>query len=201
MRKLKPYADFLFEVGILNKTPRSGFRHLGGWSQSIGEHTLRTAYIGYVLANFEKDKGIKIDFQKVLEMCLFHDLGESRAIDLDYISQKYTKSDEFQAIKDAVKDLSFGKQIMDSYVEYKDRKTIESIIAKEADILELLCSLREITEEGNTLAKDWIPPLLKRLKTDSGKRIAKELLKTKPDEWWYGNKKDKYWITGGKDKK
>jgi len=35
MKKLKPHADFLFEVGVLNRTPRSGFRHLGGWRQYI----------------------------------------------------------------------------------------------------------------------------------------------------------------------
>lgn len=201
MKKLKPYVDFLYEVGILNMTLRSGFRHLGGWKQSIAEHTHRMLFIALILANFEKAKGKKIDTEKLLEMCMVHDFGEARALDLDWISQKYTQSDELRAIQDAVKDLPIGKRILDLYLEYKERKTPESIIVKEADHLELLLTLREIEENGNKQAKDWIKPLLKRLNTDISRKIAREIIKTSPTDWWYANKKDKYWIIGGKDKK
>ena len=197
MEKLKPYVDFLYEVGILNLTNRSGFRHLGGWKQSIAEHTHRMLFIALILANFEKEKGKKIDTQKLLEMCMMHDFGEARALDLDWISQKYNTSDELRAVEDSVKDLSLGDRLLNLYIEYKERKTIESILAKEADHLELLLTLREIEENGNKQAKDWIKPSLKRLKTDIGKKIAREIIKTSPTDWWYANKKDNYWIVGG----
>jgi putative hydrolase of HD superfamily len=90
--KLKPYANFLFEAGVLNRTPRSGFRHLSGWQQSVSEYLFRTAYVGFVLAHLEEERGEKINIGKVLENCLFHDFGEARAIDLDYISQKYSNT-------------------------------------------------------------------------------------------------------------
>ena len=190
MNNLKPYANFLFEVGVLNRTPRSGFRHLGGWDQSVSEHLLRTAYIGFVLAHLEQDRGSKIDIGKVVEDSLFHDLGEARANDLDYISQKYSKSDELKAIEDAVKNLPFGKRIISAFSETEERSTAEGIIAKDADQLELLCSLREIIDNGNKLAEDWIPPLLKRLKTSSAKELAEELLRTDSHDWWFENKED-----------
>ncbi|OGH46967.1 MAG: hypothetical protein A3A51_01155 [Candidatus Levybacteria bacterium RIFCSPLOWO2_01_FULL_39_10] len=196
MKRLKPYADFLFEVGALSRTPRSGFRHLGSFDQSISEHLLRTAYIGYVLAHLEKDKGI--DIGRVVENCMFHDLGEARALDLDYISQKYSQSDELAAIKDAVKGLSFGRKIVESFKETEINQTKEGIIAKDADQLELICSLKEIIDNGNSQAKDWIPHAVKRLKTKSAKSLAKEILRTNSNDWWFENKKDNYWVTGGK---
>ena len=46
----KKIANFLFEVGILAKTPRSGFHFLGTGEQSVAEHINRVSYIGYILA-------------------------------------------------------------------------------------------------------------------------------------------------------
>lgn len=199
MKKLKPYADFLYEVGILNLTPRSGFRHLGGHRQSISEHNHRMLFICLILVEMEIKKNI--DFQKIYEMCMIHDFGEARALDLDWISQKYNTSDEARAISDSVKNLPFGKRFTDLFEEYKARKSSESILVKEADHLELLITLREIEENGSKQVKDWIKPSLKRLQTENGRKLAQEILKTNPSDWWYSNKKDPYWITGGKGKK
>lgn len=202
MKKYKRYAEFLFEAGVLGKTPRLGLsRHLGGWDQSVSEHLLRTAYVGYVLASLEEKKEEKVDVRRVLEICLFHDLAEARTIDLDYISQKYVKIDEFKAISDAVKDLVFADRILSAFKEEEERSTTEGVIARDADQLELLVSLKEIIDDGNKVAAEWIPPLLKRLRTKSAKRLAKAIIKTNSHDWWYQNKKDKYWTTGGKGKK
>ncbi len=80
---MKDIVNFLFEIGILSKTPRSGFHFLGSGQQSVSEHLLRTAYIGYSLASLSEN----VDVSKVLKMCLFHDLTEARISDLNYIHQ------------------------------------------------------------------------------------------------------------------
>ena len=80
-------VKFLFEVGILSKTPRSGFHFLGSGNQSVSEHTNRVIFIGYALASLEKN----IDMLKVLKMCLFHDITETRISDLNYVHQKYVE--------------------------------------------------------------------------------------------------------------
>lgn len=198
-KRLKPYANFLFEVGVLAKTPRSGFRHLDGWHQSVSEHLCRTAYVGFALAHLEQQTGNKVDIGKVVERCLFHDFGEARTVDLDYISQKYSKTDELKAIQDAVKDLPFGARIINAFEETEERSTPEGIVAKDADQIELLCSLKEILDSGNKQAESWIPPLLKRLRTNSAKELADELLNTDSNDWWFGDKKDEYWVRGGKN--
>lgn len=164
-------------------------------------HLCRTAYVGFVLAHLEQERGEKIDIGKVVENCLFHDFGEARAIDLDYVSQKYSKTDELKAIQDAVRDLSFGKRIIAAFQETEERTTKEGIIAKDADQIELLCSLKEVIDNGNQQAKEWIPSLLKRLKTPSAQELAKVIVETNSNDWWFQNKEDEYWVSGGKKRK
>jgi putative hydrolase of HD superfamily len=43
---MKDIANFLFEVGMLQKTPRSGFQFLGSGHESVAEHVFSTVFIG-----------------------------------------------------------------------------------------------------------------------------------------------------------
>src|SRR3990167_77895 len=148
----KSVVDFLFEVGILSKTPRSGFHFLGSGQQTVAEHVHRVVYAGYVLATLEKN----VDTDKVMKMCLFHDLAEARTSDLNYVHQKYTESNEEKAIKDLAKTLRFGKEILNVLQELKEKKTKEAQIAKDADQIEWILSLKEQVDTGNTRAESWV---------------------------------------------
>jgi len=33
----------------------------------------------------------------------------------------------------------------------------------------------------------WLPPVLKRLKTETAKKIARSIMETNRDEWWLNN--------------
>src|SRR3989344_3944411 len=178
-------VDFLYEVGILAKTPRSGFFFLGSGEQSVAEHTNRTAYIGYCLARLAGD----VDVGKVVQMCLFHDISESRISDLNYVHQKYTERHEEKAHDDLANSLPFGKELKKLIDEYEERKTKESLLTKDPDSIAFLLSLKEQWDIGNTKAKTWIPSLLKRIKTSEGKMIARAILKVDSDHWWFGKKK------------
>ena len=193
-KNTKAIVNFLFEVGILSKTPRSGFHFLGSGQQSVSEHTTRTVYIGFVLAALEKD----VDSAKIMQMCLFHDLAEARTSDLNYVHQKYTIADEYKAIDDLAKSFSFGKEISNILKEYKERKSTESLLAKDADSLEWILSLKEQVDIGNTRARTWLPSGVKRLKTKVAKDLAKEILKTYSDDWWFSQKEDDWWVNRNK---
>jgi len=52
---VKDIVNFLFEVGMLQKTPRTGFQFLGSGCESVAEHVLRTIFIGYTLCKLEQD--------------------------------------------------------------------------------------------------------------------------------------------------
>lgn len=188
--KLDGVVDFLFEAGILAKTPRSGFFFLGSGDQSVAEHLNRAAYIGYCLAEMAGN----VDVGKVVQMCIFHDISEARISDLNYVHQKYTERFEERAHQDLIKSLPFGKRLKSLIDEYEERESKESLITKDSDNLEWILSLKEQVDIGNERAKSWIPSAVKRLKTTEAKKLAKLILKTDSDRWWFGNKEDDWWV-------
>lgn len=201
-KDLSAIVDFFFEVGSLAQVPRSGFQLLGNHEQSVAEHINRAIYIGYVLATLEHDKNVSAG--KVMQMCLLHDLAEARTSDLNWTNQKYVTSDEERAIDDMVRRLPFKEDIKKTIEEYEERQTKEAKLAKDADSLELLLVLKEMIDIGHKKAQTWIPPLLKRLLTNSGRTFAKQILKTDSDHWWYADKNDEWWVSRnntGKGKK
>lgn len=193
-KNLKPIVNFLFEAGMMAKTPRSGFYFLGSGQQSVAEHNNRVIFIGYVLSFLEKG----VNAEKILKMCLFHDLAEARTSDLNYVHQKYAQSDETGAIRDLAATLDFGSDLSEIIDEYKKNKTREAILAHDADQLEFLLSLKEQMDIGNKRADTWIRPVIKRLKTKSAAAIAKKIISTNSDEWWFGDKNDRWWVDRNK---
>lgn len=190
LNKFDKIVDFIFEAGMLSKTPRSGFQFLGSGRQSVAEHINRVVYIGYTLSKMEN----KSNEEKVLKLCLFHDLAEARTSDLNYVNQKYVEDDESSAIKDLSKGLLFGSEIEKMMEEYNLKTTLESKIANDADQLELLFSLKEQIDIGNKKASAWVPSLLKRLKTSNAKLLAKKVMATHSDNWWFSIKEDRWWV-------
>ena len=189
-KEAEAVTDFLFESGMLSKTPRSGFFFLGSGEQSVAEHTNRVCFVGMTLAKIAED----VDTAKVLKMCLFHDLAETRVSDLNYVHQKYTDRHEDRAIKDLTAPLFFGKEIREILEEYEKRESKESKIAKDADSIELILSLKEQVDIGNERASSWINNAVKRIKTEEGKILAKQIIITDSDQWWYGDREDKWWV-------
>lgn len=183
-------ADFLFEVGSLSRVPRSGFQRIGNSEQSVAEHVHRVICVGYVLANLDGS----VDVGKVVEMCLLHDLTESRISDLNYIHQKYVERHEEQALEEMLKGLPFKGRVEKVVGEYEAKETREALLAKDADQLELLLSLKELLDEGNPKAETWFQFILPRLKTDLGKEMAGQILDTHSDHWWFGDKNEDWWV-------
>lgn len=184
-------VNLLFEVGIMAKTPRSGFHFLGTGSQSVAEHVHRNAMIGLALALLDGN----VDTGKVVQMCLLHDIAEARTSDLNYVHQKYVAADETRAFEDLVVTLPFGDQWRAIVREYKERKTQESLLAKDADNLEWILSLKEQDDIGNARAREWIISAVARLKTDLGRQLAEKILATRSDAWWFTNPNDEWFIS------
>jgi putative hydrolase of HD superfamily len=192
MKKINIYkqlAGFVYETGIHSKTPRSGLWLLGSGSQSVAEHLFHTAMIAYVLAKIEK----KADVGKTVLMALFHDIGEGRTSDHNYVHQRYGRLAEEEAVKDIAKNLPFGPEILDLFKEEQLKISLESKLVKDADQLEWMSTLREEEIKGNSKAKQWIVIAQKRLKTKTGKELGKVLAKTHPDGWWF-NAKDAWFV-------
>jgi len=190
--EFKSIADFLFEVGMLKRTPRSGFQFLGTGKETVAEHSLRCAVIGYVLARMSG----RVSTEKVVLMCLFHDLVEARTGDLNYVNKKYVQADEEAALKDMTADLPFGDEILQLTLEFNQHSTPESDDAHDADQIEMILQLKELGDLGNRYSKDWISAAVKRLRTENGKRLARSILNTDFSAWWFKEKEDEWWVNG-----
>jgi len=183
-KHLEQISQFVYEMGIHQKTPRSGLWFLGSGEQSVAEHLFRTAMIAYALCHLTP----KADKHKVLFMALVHDIGEGRTSDLNYVHQRYGRLAEASAVKDIADSVPFGKEIEDAYLEESKRETLEAKLVKDADNIEWLATMREEEIKGNVKAGSWAVIAFKRLKTPAGIAIGKLLLKNHPDAWYFDEK-------------
>jgi putative hydrolases of HD superfamily len=188
---MKDIANFLFETGMLKRTPRSGLQFLGSGKESVAEHSFRVVMIGYALAKLHPEA----DEHRVLKMTLLHDLLESRTGDLNYVNKKYLAVDEEKAVHELADTLPFGEELKALFREFRAKETLESLIANDADQLELILMLKEYGDLGNKYTKDWISFALKRLHTAPASDLAETILATDSAEWWFKDKSD-WWVWG-----
>ncbi len=179
--KVKKLVSFFYEIGTLRKVLRSHQQTLLVFdpTDNIAAHSFRTAFIGYFLA-----KELGADANKVIKMCLLHDIEESRVGDQNWVHKRYIKIFEEQIRKEQLSNLS--KELLKLSEEYQERKTLEAKIAKDADLLDQILLLREYELEGSKEAKKWLKegPHVKMMHTKLAKEIAKEIKKQRPSLWW-----------------
>ena len=177
----KKIINFFFELGMLKKTPRSGFQFLGSGRESVADHSFRVAMIGFSLARMVGD----VDPFKVVCLCLVHDLPEARTGDQNYVNKRYVAVDETGAIADLTDSLPFGEEIMELLKEYRGAGTVEAGLVHDADQLDLILELKEQNDLGNSYAAKWIHFARQRLITSIAKEIAEEILTTDSTDWWF----------------
>jgi len=183
-------ASFLFETGMLKKTPRSGYQFLGNGAESVAEHSFRTSVIGFILASLTPGA----DRSKVVNLCLFHDLPEARTGDHNYVNKQYVTVDEIKAGADASANVPQGPEIEALLAEFRDKKTPESLLANDADQLDLAVELKEKQDLGNAYAADWLVYAGKRIKTEVGKEIFTVIIETDWAQWWFDQEKEDLWV-------
>lgn len=188
---MKNIANFFFEVGMLKKTPRSGFQFLGSGAESVAEHSYRTAMIGYALAKLSAP----VDCAQVVMMCLFHDLPEARTGDLNYVNKKYVCANEPQAIADLAATLPFGEEYQQILQRFGCNDSPEARLAHDADQLEMILALKEHKDLGNRYADEWYPFALRRLQTDLARQLAETIWTTDSSRWWFDEGSD-WWVNG-----
>ncbi|BCR03108.1 phosphohydrolase [Desulfuromonas versatilis] len=191
---MKNLANFFFEVGMLKRTPRTGFQFLGSGAESVAEHIFRTAIIGYTLARLDDEA----DVGRVLELCLFHDVPEARTGDLNYVNKKYVKADEAKAVEDLARTLPFGDHYRSALQEFAAAGSREALIAHDADQLEMILALKEYKDLGNRYADEWYPFAVRRLKTEPAQRLAETIWATDSSRWWFDDDAE-WWVKGRKD--
>lgn len=186
--RLKRLADFLFEAGMLRKTPRTGYQFLGTGSENVAEHSFRTAVIGYVLADMAG-----ADPSRTTLLCLFHDLHEARTGDFNYVAHIYNRSDRTRAIEDATAGTGLTRALTGMWEELEEAESLEGRLAQDADQIDLILNLKEQLDLGNTYAGKWMECALERLRTEEGQALADRIAQTDHTDWWFLGQSRDWW--------
>lgn len=182
---LKKLASYLYEAGSLRKIARSHRQSLltDDLSDNIASHTFRVTLIAYFLAKLEK-----ADAAKVMLMGLIHDSEESRCGDQNWVHKKYVKVYEEEIREGQFLGIPGEGELIKTGSEYQKRESKEARIAKDADLLDQIMLLKEYAAMGNKEAESWLTDnqQKKRIYGKTAKKLAREIMKQKPSDWWEG---------------
>ncbi|MGN0490247.1 HD domain-containing protein [Ruminococcus sp.] len=114
----------------------------GGRHESVADHTFRTALMAY----FVKDEFPEADIDKVIKMCLIHDIGEAFTGDIPAF--KKTTSDEESEKRQLFEWIGnlpapYCDELATLFEEMIERKTIEAKLFKALDGLEAVIQHNE----------------------------------------------------------
>jgi putative hydrolase of HD superfamily len=176
-------VDFLFEIGTLRYSTRTWNQFLNPNCQNLTEHTLRVIWVALILARYE---GVK-DTGKVIKMAIVHDAGESRSVDVNYLSRQYAERFEESAIHDTLEGTAIRDEFLDIWEEYERKECMEAKIVKDADYLDVELELKELEAMGNKLGQALYPTRKmvaeKKFYTESARKMWATIQKSDPHHW------------------
>jgi putative hydrolases of HD superfamily len=187
MENYEDYTKFMFEMGMLKRVQREGWKLLGITNpESVAEHSLRAAQIGFLLANLEGYENP----EKICTMLVFHDIAECRIGDIHKVANRYVSVNQEQVVNEQLKSLDhIGLKIHQLWDEIEQQKTTAGIIAKDADLLEMIVTACETRTRYGVNVDSWISNTKKRLQTQSAKKMLSILISIEPNNWWKSLKK------------
>lgn len=180
---LQGVATFLYEMGHLKRSPRTGWT-LAGVQQpeTVAEHSHRTALIAALLALLEgADPG------RAALLALFHDTQETRTGDIPSVGRAYleaTGNVEVTGDQVAVFPDKLGRAVMELVEEYEGRESQEAQLARDADKLECLIQAREYQAQGYADVPPWIETSAASVKSESARELARLCQELPPSVWW-----------------
>ena len=133
--------DTLAVAGRLKDTTRHCYTP-GGRHESVAEHSWRITLMAYWIS----DEFPEANLEKLLKMCLIHDLGEAFTGDIpSFEKTEVNEEREAELLFKWMKSLPepFATEMMELYREMEERKTLEARIYKALDNMEALISHNE----------------------------------------------------------
>ncbi len=198
----KGIKKFLSEIQMLKRVKHEGWRLAGiNEPDSIADHTAISSQIAYILGKLEG-----ADADRCALVNLFHDNEEIRIGDHHKVSSRYLNSKEAERASEQEHfsnlPIDMAKELFGLQEEKRNRNTLEGIVAKDADWLEMAIQAKIYSEQGFKGCEDWINNVENALETESAKALLK-LIKEDDDFincWWRGLKKMTYTKLGKNEK-
>ena len=179
--------DTLAVAGRLKDTTRHCYTP-GGRHESVAEHSWRITLMAYWIS----DEFPEANLEKLLKMCLIHDLGEAFTGDIpSFEKTEVNEEREAELLFKWMKSLPepFATEMMELYREMEERKTLEARIYKALDNMEALISHNESDIQtwlpleydlqmtyGNDKVtfSEYLTELRDMIREDSREKIARE---------------------------
>lgn len=183
----KEFLDILHTAEKLKDTPRHCTTSQRR-TESVAEHSWRVSLMAMLLKNEFPDA----DMDRVVRMCLIHDLGECFTGDIP----TFAKTDADRVTEDSLLDSwvsslpdGIGSELSELYAEMNAQQTVEAKIFKALDKLEALIQHNESPidtwseneyELNKTYAFDtvafseWLTELRKAILADTLEKIGRE---------------------------
>ena len=175
--------ELLYELGSLRFIQRTWRHFYNPDFKNLAEHHLMVAWIALLLAKLEKVE----DTDKILKLSILHDVAESRTGDVNYIQRQYVERNEDLGISDVFENTSLKNEFLSLWNEYKEMKSKEAHIVKDADMLDVDLELKEQEATGNPLRKEWKESrdfvFKHKLYTKSAKKLWKAIQTSNPNDW------------------
>jgi putative hydrolases of HD superfamily len=118
--------------------------------ESVAEHSWRLCVLSWLISKEFPD----YNMDKVLIMCLFHDLGEAITGDIPaFLKTQQQENDEVTAIDTILKilDDSTRKELNELFIEMQEQRT------KEAKLFKALDKLEAVIQHNEAPLSSWIP--------------------------------------------
>ena len=176
--------NFFAEAGLLKRVKRSGWWVAGIENpETVAEHCFRCAVIAFYIAHKEN-----VDPYKAVVMALFNDIHEARINDLHKMGHYYIdfREAEKKVFADQILmlDEKVTRELENMRGEYDAQKSKESIVTRDADILECLLQAKEYVDNGYPIAKTFFKRAPDHLKTQTAKKLWAAALKWDSHAWW-----------------
>jgi len=161
-------ARKLIEVLSVAERLKDATRHCytkNGRHESVAEHS----WMMTLMAFFMKDEFPEVDMNKVIQMCIIHDLGECFTGDIPTFDKtKANEETEENLLYSWVRTLpeNYANEMIALYEEMAERKTIEAKIYKAIDGLEALI------QHNISDLSTWIPKEYELNKTYADDKVA-----------------------------
>lgn len=139
--EIKALLSALHTAERLKDTPRHCYTS-GGRRESVGEHSWRLALMAYWIA----DEFPQADMDKVVRMCLIHDLGECFTGDIPTFQKTDADEDRERTLLlswVAALPVPYCTDMQALYAEMEARQTLEAKIYKALDNLEAVLQHNE----------------------------------------------------------
>lgn len=170
-------VNIVFEAAVVKRLHRTGWQILGGHEEGVGEHSFMTAVISYFLA-----KKKQANIATVLTMAIFHDFHEARTGEVDKLAKFYITRHEDRANTDIFSGID--ADLLATLETYEEKKSIESRIVYESNIIAFLVELKLLTERGHTHTQEWFDGNAKRLRMPESIDLAEQIRTTDSQAWW-----------------